>query len=50
MLRFYVTAGYTYITLKYMPSFKVVHNTAFSENLTFDILNELLKFAIPKVT
>lgn len=51
MLRFYVTAGYTDVTLKYMPPFKVVHNSAFFENLSIVLLNEsLLKYAIPKVT
>lgn len=51
MLRFKVTAGYTDVTLKYMPPFKVVHNSAFFENLSIVLLNEsLLKYAIPKVT
>lgn len=34
-----------------MPPYKVVHNSAFIENLSIVLLNEsLLKFAIPKVT
>lgn len=34
-----------------MPPFKVVHNSAFFENLSIVLLNEsLLKYANPKVT
>lgn len=34
-----------------MPPFKVVHNSAFFENLSIVLLNEsLLKYAIPNVT